>query len=159
MKKILILLSIITSLSAYAGQILNLTQEQQLGLQAEVARSIKTAKMRCTQIMGEDQELRPGDLDYMVKQLSVSILEGKIDYFEARDPYDGVGTLALTSLKKSQANGVVTESYDIIYINYIEGTTSYNDFYLQFSKVDREVGTLYLIKSGIEFKAHCKFVK
>ncbi len=159
MKKLLVLLSLTTSFSIFAGEILKLTEDQQSGMQAEIASAIKRANVSCEQVAGTSYDLPKQEFNDYIQSLAAGLLEGRITSFRATNPDDGAGYAGFTHLKKGTSNGILTEYYSTVYVPFLKGAMSYNSFYMQYSRDRTDVREKLLISSEMEFKAHCHFLK
>lgn len=147
MKNFFVLLSLTTSFSVVASDIIDQSDYQKLALQAEVASVIKNSELSCTQTGGMNSGLSKQEFSYLVKDITIDTLERKLGVSFVVHPKDGEGYIYYTYGKN---NSSPTQTLYNITIPFINTSMSYNGFTLTISKIKKDYDA--------DFVAQCNFL-
>lgn len=157
MKTLLVLLSLVTTVSAFAGETIYLEDYQEQALQAEMATIVKRSDLNCTQTRGSSYGLSKQELNSMIKEYALDLLKVET-IFDAASPDDGKGYMSFTGYKRRIEDGILIEDFNTFYAPFINKAKSYNSFYFTYSTDKRNAKTLANISSTIDFQAQCYFL-
>lgn len=102
MKKILVILSLFITTSAFAEGDRVLKDNLKNSMQAQTYDMIKNSTFSCKQTVGDDRKLSQTVMDSAVEKLVLEVLSKKLDAFEYIDSSDGKGNMHFIIVTKEE---------------------------------------------------------